>query len=109
MEEMNLIISLAGVVSAVAALMGIVFAIYRWYLKQERQDGDISKIKEENALIVYSLSAVLQPSFIQGGEDGCGEELKSEADSFFELALARASRRYKASQGVELCQKSGRI
>ena len=88
MEEMNLIISLAGGVSAVAALMGIIFAIYRWYLKQERQDGDISKIKEENALIVYALSACLG-GLIQLGAD---ESIKHAKDKLDKYINSRAHR-----------------
>ena len=34
----NTIITVAAVVSAIVAIFGIIFAIYRWYLKQNKQD-----------------------------------------------------------------------
>ena len=37
----------------------MIFAIYKWYLKQEKQDKDIAHIKEEDTLIVFALSACL--------------------------------------------------
>lgn len=40
-------------------IFGVVFAVYRWYLKQEKQDKDIAHIKEEDTLIVFALSACL--------------------------------------------------
>lgn len=53
------IITLAAVISAVVAIFGIIFTIYKWYLKQNKQDVDIKQMKEENALIVFALSACL--------------------------------------------------
>lgn len=42
-----------------SVIFGVVFAVYRWYLKQEKQDKDIAHIKEEDTLIVFALSACL--------------------------------------------------
>ena len=53
------IITLAALISALGVVFGIVFAVYRWYLKQEKQDKDIARIKEEDTLIVFALSACL--------------------------------------------------
>lgn len=53
------IITVAAVVSALATLFGVLFSVYRWYLKQQAQDRDIARIKEEDTLIVYALSACL--------------------------------------------------
>ena len=49
----------AEIISAVAVIFGVVFACYRWYLKQNKQDDDIKAIKEENTLICYGLKACL--------------------------------------------------
>lgn len=49
----------AEIISALAVLFGMVFACYRWYLKQNKQDDDIKAIKEENTLICYGLQACL--------------------------------------------------
>ncbi|MFR7459153.1 MAG: hypothetical protein ACLUUH_09985 [Acutalibacteraceae bacterium] len=53
------IITVAAVIGALGVIFGVVFAVYRWYLKQEKQDKDIVRIKEENTLIVFALSACL--------------------------------------------------
>ena len=49
----------AAIISALLVIFGAVFAVYRWYLKQNRQDKEIEKIKTENTLICYGLSAAL--------------------------------------------------
>ena len=53
------IITIAAVIGALGVIFGVVFAVYRWYLKQEKQDKDIAQIKEEDTLIVFALSACL--------------------------------------------------
>lgn len=53
------IITIAAVIGALGVIFGVVFAVYRWYLKQEKQDKDIAHIKEEDSLIVFALSACL--------------------------------------------------
>ena len=53
------IIPIAAVIGALGVIFGVVFAVYRWYLKQEKQDKDIAHIKEEDTLIVFALSACL--------------------------------------------------
>jgi len=53
------IITIAAVIGALGVIFGVVFAVYRWYLKQEKQDKDIAHIKEEDTLIIFALSACL--------------------------------------------------
>ena len=53
------IITIAAVITAIGVIFGVIFAIYKWYLKQEKQDKDIAHIKEEDTLIVFALSACL--------------------------------------------------
>lgn len=55
----NTLITVAGVITAAGVIFGAIFAVYRWYLKQEKQDGDIKHIKEENTLVFYALFACL--------------------------------------------------
>lgn len=56
---MEIIKSVAELFSAAAIIFGVIFACYRWYLKQEKQDKDIKAIKEENTLICFGLQAAL--------------------------------------------------
>lgn len=51
--------TIAELVSAVAVVFGVVFACYRWYLRQNKQNEEIRAMKEENTLICYALQACL--------------------------------------------------
>ena len=53
------IITAAAIITALGVIFGVVFAVYRWYLKHEKQDKDTARIKEEDTLIVFALSACL--------------------------------------------------
>ena len=53
------IIAIAGIITALGAIFGLIFSVYRWYLKQNRQDEEIARIQKENSLICFGLSACL--------------------------------------------------
>lgn len=55
----NTIITTASVITALVVIFSALFATYRWYLKQEKQDKDIASMKEEMTLICYCTSATL--------------------------------------------------
>ena len=68
--EWNTIITAGAVVSAILLLLGILAKVYNWYLKQGEQDkkidelktlheDDVRRIKEENCLVCFALSACL--------------------------------------------------
>ncbi|MBQ8215358.1 MAG: hypothetical protein IJZ33_03770 [Clostridia bacterium] len=54
---MEIITTVAGVITALGVIFGVIFAIYKWYLKQEKQDKDIKAIKEEQFVLIYALCA----------------------------------------------------
>ena len=58
-DTVEIIKIIAEIISAVAVIFGVIFACYRWYLKQNKQDEDIKAIKEENTLICFALQACL--------------------------------------------------
>ena len=60
------IITFATVLSATMAILGVIFTIFRWYLKQEKQDIEIKALKEEQCIIVYGLLACLKGLKEQG-------------------------------------------
>lgn len=62
----ELIITFVAVLGAFATILGVVFSMYRWYLKQEKQDIDIKAVKEEQCIIVYGLLACLKGLREQG-------------------------------------------
>jgi hypothetical protein len=68
--EWETFITIGGVVSAIGLLLGIILKIHKWYLKQDEQtkqiealkehhEEDVHRLKEENCLICYALSACL--------------------------------------------------
>lgn len=59
MSPVVILTTIASVFVALSTIFGVIFAIYRWYLKQEKQDNDITRLKEEDTLIVFALSACL--------------------------------------------------
>ncbi len=59
MEHLEMLIKGIEALMAVIALFGVIFAAYRWFLRQKKQDDDIQQIKVEQTLLVYALSACL--------------------------------------------------
>lgn len=60
------IIAIASVLTALGVIASAVFGCYRWYLKQNKQDDDIKKIKEEQTLLTYGVLACLKGLKEQG-------------------------------------------
>ena len=63
--EIN-ITTLAAAITALGVVFGAIFAIYRWFLKQEKQDQDIKIIKEEQFLLTQGVLACLKGLKEQG-------------------------------------------
>ena len=63
--EINLT-TLAAAITALGVIFGAIFAIYRWFLKQEKQDRDIESIKEEQTVLVHGVLACLKGLKEQG-------------------------------------------
>ena len=55
------IVTAASVLTALVVIFSAVFAIYRWYLKQGKQDEEIAQMKQEQALLTYGILACLWP------------------------------------------------
>ena len=63
---MENITAVAGVITALGVIFGLIFAVYKWYLKQEKQDTDIKAIKEEQFLLTQGVLACLKGLKEQG-------------------------------------------
>ena len=63
---MEIITTVAGVITALGVIFGVLFAVYKWYLKQEKQDKDITAIKEEQFLLTQGVLACLKGLQEQG-------------------------------------------
>ena len=66
MEYANVIITIASVITALGVIFGVVFTVYRWYLKNEKQDNDIKSIKEEQSILTHGVLACLKGLKEQG-------------------------------------------
>ena len=63
---MEVITTVAAVITALGVIFGLIFAVYRWYLKQEKQDKDIKFIKEEQIILTQGVLACLNGLQEQG-------------------------------------------
>lgn len=62
----NTIIVAASLLGACVTIIGSLFAVYRWYLKMNKNDAEIKKIKAEQCLITYGILAALKGLQEQG-------------------------------------------
>ena len=60
------ITTLAATITALGVIFGAVFAVYKWFLKQEKQDKDIKAIKEEQSILTQGVLACLKGLKEQG-------------------------------------------
>ena len=60
------IVTIASIITAIGVIFGVIFAIYKWYLKQEKQDKDIKIIKEEQFFLTLGVLACLKVLQEQG-------------------------------------------
>ena len=64
--DTNTIIMVASLVTALTVIFSVIFAIYRWYLRQNQQDKEIEKMKSEQCLLTYGILACLKGLKEQG-------------------------------------------
>lgn len=64
--DTHMIITAASLLTAATAIFSVIFAVYRWYLKQNRQDEEIEKMKSEQCLLTYGILACLKGLKEQG-------------------------------------------
>lgn len=60
------VIIAGSVIAALSAIFAVIFAVYRWYLKQNSQDREIEKMKQEQCLLTYGILACLKGLKEQG-------------------------------------------
>lgn len=58
--SVNTIITAASLLGAIITIIGSLFAVYRWYLKMNKNDSEIKKMKAEQCLITYGILAALK-------------------------------------------------
>ena len=55
-----------SLLTAVVVIFSAVFAVYKWYLKQNQQDVEIERVKSEQCLLTYGILACLKGLKEQG-------------------------------------------
>lgn len=80
-EIADYIITAAAVVTAISAISTVLITAYKWYQRQNQDSQEIQKLKEENALIYYALSACLD-GLIQLGANHNVPKVKDKLDKF---------------------------
>lgn len=58
-QIIDTLLTISAVTVALGTIFGILTAVYKFILRQLKQDEDIKRIKEEDTLIVFALSACL--------------------------------------------------
>ena len=56
---MSYIVAVASLITALGVILGVVFKAHEWYMMQKQQGKEIQRLKKENTLICYALSACL--------------------------------------------------
>ncbi len=66
----------AELLGALAVISGALFTLYRWILRQNRQDADIKSLKNEQTVICYGVLAALKGL----SEQGCNGPVTAAID-----------------------------
>lgn len=64
--DFQTIITTAAVLAALIAIAGYYNKVHRWFLRQEKQDADITSIKAEQTILTYGVLACLKGLAEQG-------------------------------------------
>lgn len=62
----QIIITIASVITALGVILGVILTVHKWYLKNEKQDGDIKAIKDEQTILTKGVLACLKGLKEQG-------------------------------------------
>ena len=65
--DVNTIIMAGSLLTAVVVIFSAIFAVYKWYLKQNQQNVEIERVKSEQCLLTYGILACLKGLKEQGG------------------------------------------
>ncbi len=64
--NVDTIIMAGSLLTAVVVIFSAIFAVYKWYLKQNQQDVEIERVKSEQCLLTYGILACLKGLKEQG-------------------------------------------
>lgn len=70
------IIQISALIGAIGVIFGVIFSIYKFYLRQLKQDKELNEIRAELAIICYGLTACLSGLKEQGCNGQVTDALK---------------------------------
>ena len=79
-ETIELIITIASVITAIGVIIGCFATIHKWVLRQNKQDDDIKSIKEEQKILTTGVLACLKGLKEQGCDGPVTEAISSIED-----------------------------
>lgn len=82
----EIITTVASVVTALGVILGVVFGAYKWFLRQEKQDVDIKAMKEEQTVLTHGILACLKGL----KEQGCDGPVTEAIDQIEDFINKRA-------------------
>ncbi len=75
------LITAGAVIGALITIVGLILKIHKWYLKQNEQEKEIERIKEEDTLLCYGISACLD-GLMQLGANHTVPKVKEMLDKY---------------------------
>lgn len=75
------IITISAVIGATMTICGVLFAVYKWYIKIDEMTTEVIHIKAENAMLCYTMSACLD-GLIQLGANHEVPKAKDKLDKY---------------------------
>lgn len=79
--DWNTIITVAAVIAALSTIVGLVLKVHKWYLQMQEVKNELTKVKEEDTLICFALSACLD-GLMQLGANHTVPTAKDKLDKF---------------------------
>lgn len=68
-------------ISSLGVITGLFVTVYKWFLRQQKQDKEIEIIKKENAILCFALSACLD-GLMQLGANHSVPSAKERLDKY---------------------------
>lgn len=72
---------LAKIITSSGILIAFLVSVYKWFIRQKKQDEEIERIKKENAILCFALSACLD-GLIQLGANHSVPVAKDKLDKY---------------------------
>jgi hypothetical protein len=78
------VLTVAAILGSITTIFGLLFAVYRWYLKIGEMGVEIRDMKKENTMLCYTMSACLD-GLIQLGANHEVPKAKDKLDKYLNM------------------------